>query len=182
MRLHSLAAVAALSLGAAVLVAPLSASARAVAGDVASECVVHETSGRAKPGGKDGNELTPAQAKANDAALTEALAGRGFSRDAGGRAVATGGTGTGTRAAFAATTIDVYVHVITDGTNGRLTSTQITDQVAVLNDAYAGSGFSFRLVSTDTTDNTGWYNGLARESAAEIDMKRTLRQGDSSDL
>ncbi|MGL5853193.1 MAG: zinc metalloprotease [Phycicoccus sp.] len=180
MRLRSLAAVAALSLGAAVLVAPLSASARVVGGDAASECVVHESSGRATPGAKDTNELTPAQAKANDAALTKTLAARGLSRDAKGRAVAVGSTGTGT--AFAATTIDVYLHVITDGTNGRLTSTQIADQIEVLGQAYAGSGFAFRLVSTDTTDNATWYNGLRSGSSAERAMKQSLRRGDMGDL
>lgn len=180
---RALTTLAAVALAAAGVALPVTAaSARPTAGDAAGECIVREADGRGTPTAKDTNSLTPEQARANDTALQRALAARGLTKDAAGRAVARPGSGSGTSAAFAATTVDVYFHVITDGTRGRLTSTQVADQVEVLNDAYAGSGFSFRLVSTDYTTNSRWYTGLRSGSKAERDMKRALRQGDMGDL
>src|SRR5262245_14663606 len=51
--------------------------------------------------------------------------------------------------------IDVHAHVITDGTNGKLTQAQIQSQVDVLSEAYAGgqragahnTAYRFRLAS-----------------------------------
>jgi hypothetical protein len=77
--------------------------------------------------------------------------------------------------------INVYVHVITDGVNGALSASQITAQMNVLNAAYAGTGWSFNLVSTDTTANASWYN-LSYGSSAESQMKNALRQGTADDL
>lgn len=77
--------------------------------------------------------------------------------------------------------INVYVHVITDGVNGALSATQIAAQMNVLNAAYASTGWSFNLVSTDTTANASWYN-LSYGSTAESQMKNALRQGTADDL
>lgn len=172
-------ALAALALGVAALAVPAtSASARPMAGEasVSAECVTHEASGRATPGAKDTNELTAAEVRANDAALNRALAAKGLARNARGQAVE------GAAAAFAGATIDVHVHIISDGTNGRLTAGQVANQVSVLNSAYAGSGFSFRLASTDTTVNAKWYTNLRSGSKAERDMKKALRKGTMGDL
>ena len=172
---------AALALGvAAVAVPATSASARPMAGvdSVGTDCVTHESSGRGTPGAKDTNELTAEQVRANEAALARAMAAKGLTRNASGQVV-TEATGL---AAFSATSINVYFHVITDGTSGKLTANQISSQISVLNNAYSGSGFSFKLVATDTTVNSRWYSGLRSGSKQEKDMKLALRKGKMADL
>lgn len=79
--------------------------------------------------------------------------------------------------------INVYFHVVRKGTgiaNGDVPSSMITDQINVLNAAYASTGWSFTLVSTDRTTNTTWYNGCYGSS--ESAMKSALRQGTADDL
>ncbi len=172
---------AALAVGVAAIAVPAtSASARPMAGvdAVGTVCVTHESSGRGTPGAKDTNELTADQVRANEAALSRAMAAKGLTRNASGQVV-TEATGL---AAFSATSINVYFHVITDGTSGKLTATQIDNQISVLNSAYSGSGFSFRLVGTDTTVNSRWYSGLRSGSKQEKDMKLLLRKGKMADL
>lgn len=73
------------------------------------------------------------------------------------------------------TAIPVYVHVIRSSNgSGGATSSQITQQLAVLNDAY--TNFSFTLAGTTTTNNDAWYTA-GYGSTAEKDMKNTLRVG-----
>ena len=67
----------------------------------------------------------------------------------------------------------MVVHRITDGTNGNISSQMINAQIAVLNDAYAGRGFSFALAGVTTTNNSGWYN-TCETSATESAMKNAL--------
>ncbi len=180
---RSMTALAALALGVAALAIPAtSASARPMAGEssVAAECISRAPDARAARGAKDANELTESQVRANEAALAKALAAKGLSKNAKGQAApSTGATAT---AAFATATIDVYVHVITDGTNGKISSTRIAQQITVLNNAYASSGFAFRLAGTDTTVNSSWYTNLKSGSRAEKTMKATLRKGTMGDL
>jgi hypothetical protein len=81
-------------------------------------------------------------------------------------------------------TIDVYFHVINRGSgieNGDVPDSQIAAQIAVLNAAYAGSGFTFNLVSVDRTTNATWYF-MSPGSAAEQQAKAALRQGTADDL
>lgn len=178
---RSLSAAAALALGAAGPVLPIStASAQPMAGDPAEECVTHTHEVGSRGARHDPNELSRAEAAAMDRALEGAMAAKGISVDARGNVQQKGKPGGG--GTFTDATIDVYWHTITDGSNGTLSSSDINAQISVLNDAYAGTGFSFSLVSVDTTDNPSWYNGLTNGGSAERDMKTSLHQGGKADL
>lgn len=81
--------------------------------------------------------------------------------------------------------IPVWFHVITDSNgNGGATSGMVTQQLNVLNDAFAGStsssavdtGFSFVEAGRTTTANNSWYT-VGYGSAAEQQMKAALRRG-----
>jgi hypothetical protein len=88
------------------------------------------------------------------------------------------------REALATKTIDVYFHVINKGSgiaNGDITATMITNQMNVLNAAYASAGYAFRLVSTDRTTNATWYT-VTPGTSAETQMKNALRKGGASTL
>jgi hypothetical protein len=61
-----------------------------------------------------------------------------------------------------------------------VTSQQIADSIAVLNAAFAGTSFSFTLVSTDFSNNDSWYT--CSGGACESQMKSALRQGGSNAL
>jgi Pregnancy-associated plasma protein-A len=78
--------------------------------------------------------------------------------------------------------IPVYVHRIysTGAASESVSTTQITNQINVLNAAYAGTTFSFNLVSVDNTTNPSWYTTTGGTS--ETAMKNALRQGGSNAL
>ena len=79
-------------------------------------------------------------------------------------------------------TIDVYVHVITASNGaGVVSSGAISNQIGVLNNAYASTGWGFKLVSTDVTANDGWYT-MAPGTVAERDAKAALRRGNATAL
>ncbi len=73
-------------------------------------------------------------------------------------------------------TVEVWFHVITSGTLGNLTSQQINAQMAVMNGAYSGTGFSFDLAGVTRTNNATWY--ASRSGGAEHAMKQALRVAD----
>ncbi len=77
--------------------------------------------------------------------------------------------------------IGVYVHVITNGSTGNVSDSTIASQISVLNAAYASTGFSFRLISTDRTSNATWYTAQPGTSA-ETNMKNALRKGTAQNL
>ncbi len=80
-------------------------------------------------------------------------------------------------------TIPVYWHVINNGATsaGNIPDSQINAQIAVLNAAYANTGWSFNLVSIDRTTNATWYT-VQPGQAAETQMKNALRRGTADDL
>lgn len=176
-----LSVLATLALGVVGLALPVtSASAQPMAGEssVTADCVTHESDGRADRGAKDTNELTTEQVRANESALARAMAAKGLTKNAKGQVV-NGATGA---LAFSTPTVKVYFHVISDGTNGRLSENEIAAQIQVLNDAYRSSSFAFTLAGSDTTVNSRWYTNLRSGSKNEKDMKKALRKGGMADL
>ena len=63
--------------------------------------------------------------------------------------------------------INVYFHVIHSGSVGLLSAEEIADQMAVLNSAFLGTGFSFKLVSTDYADDAYWF-GMTCQGRSKI--------------
>jgi len=81
-----------------------------------------------------------------------------------------------------AVSIPVYFHVIRDSSGlGGVTTTQINQQITILNNAYAAAGFSFYLAGTDYTNNSSWYTA-GPGSTYESQMKNTLRKGTATAL
>ena len=86
-----------------------------------------------------------------------------------------------------AQTIQVYFHVITDGQTGALTNRQLADQIAVLNNTFAGgeggadTGFSFELAGFTRTDNAAWFYA-GPGGVNEKSMKTALRRGGAGAL
>ena len=94
----------------------------------------------------------------------------------------------GSDRAAGSVTVNVYVHVIRSAAgSGGVSSTQISNQIKVLNDAYSGATggvptpFKFVLAGTDTTNNDAWYTCVPG-STAEKAMKTALHQGTAKDL
>jgi PKD repeat protein len=74
----------------------------------------------------------------------------------------------------AITTIPVAMHVVRSNSGQwDVTDTQIANQIAVLNGAYANTNFRFVLASTDRTNNTAW-SQHTMGSANETAMKTAL--------
>ncbi|KAG9022355.1 hypothetical protein FS837_006427, partial [Tulasnella sp. UAMH 9824] len=82
-------------------------------------------------------------------------------------------------------TIKVYWHVIRSGNSlsqGNIPNSQITNQISVLNKAYAYCGYSFTLAGTDWTTNANWFNLAGPDSTYQTAMKSALRKGGAKDL
>jgi hypothetical protein len=78
-------------------------------------------------------------------------------------------------------TVNTYAHVLYSGNVGNLTQQAVNDQIAVLNAAYASTGWSFSLVSTDWTSSQSW-STMTPGSNAESSAKAALRLGTGDDL
>lgn len=77
-------------------------------------------------------------------------------------------------------TIPVWFHIITKTAKGKnpsvvgdVTEAQIAAQLQVLDDAYAGRGFSFTFGGVKRVNNSRWFDGCARYGV-EVDMKAAL--------
>jgi pregnancy-associated plasma protein-A len=84
--------------------------------------------------------------------------------------------------------IKVHTHVILDAAGGGdIPDSMIQAQIQVLNDAYAGKTggakmpFKFVNSSVDRTKNAAWFT-VTPDTAAETDMKTTLRVGGADEL
>ncbi|MET9001437.1 zinc metalloprotease [Amycolatopsis sp. Hca4] len=161
-RAVKLGAVSALSLVA--LAVPAAGAGSAVAAPSGDCFTPTHAADRSKDGHAD--TVSPAEAARMEADLQGKLAGKR----------------TAFSARAAATSIPVYFHVITSGSTGNLPAATISKQISVLNSAYAPSGFSFSLVSTDYTNNSTWYNGITDGTTAERNMKNALRKGGANAL
>ncbi len=149
-----------------VVVAPVAAASRSLPDWACSPGVISGEAGSPAltPAGRGGKFREPdlAQARRDMPASAKGRAPAGFSA-----------------------TVEVYFHVITKGSEGNLTSSQINSQVAVLNNTFGGgeggdaTGFSFVLAGVTRTDNAKWYGA---KGGAERDMKKALKAGDDSDL
>jgi hypothetical protein len=107
----------------------------------------------------------------------------------GGGAKPPGGGGGG--GGVGATTVSVYVHVITaaNGTTGDVSDQEIANQINVLNQAYAGNSgsgaaktpFQFRLDGVDRVANGTWFT-MGMGTSAERSAKAALRVGGQNTL
>ena len=118
----------------------------------------------------------------NELALAIYRANKGKPPGHGGGGGGDGGGGDG--GTWTPVTINVYVHSIhaSNGTGGlpRGNNHFVTDQLQVLNAAYAGAGVSFQLAGYDDSDNDAWYTTTG--GGSEAAMKSALRQGSADDL
>jgi hypothetical protein len=84
-------------------------------------------------------------------------------------------------------TVAVYVHVITNGTDGAVSMGTIAQQMDVTNRGYGGTyggadtGFTYSLADVDVTENAVWFDA-GPGSKAEAEMKIALKEGGPSDL
>ena len=84
-------------------------------------------------------------------------------------------------------TVEVWIHVISSGSTGNVSTTVINNQIAELNQGYAGgesspapdTGFSFHLAGVTRTDNTNWYKA---KGGAEKAFKQALKVGGAETL
>ncbi|KAF9057437.1 metalloprotease [Panaeolus papilionaceus] len=84
-----------------------------------------------------------------------------------------------------AATINVYFHVIqADSTlsGGNIPDSQITNQISVMNKAYANAGITWVLAGTTRTTNSGWFTNVGPSNSQQTSMKNSLRTGAAKDL
>ncbi|QNN52199.1 zinc metalloprotease [Nocardioides mesophilus] len=132
---------------------------------------------------RDHRDITAKQQAAIEARTARILAAKGNAK---GKPGGGGGGGTGGGGTVSAGSIPVYVHVMMDKAgNGNVSSTQISNQIAVLNKTYGGqessaasnTGFTFTLAGTDRFYNDQWH--VDRQSSS---YRSQTRQGGADAL
>ncbi|MQA02718.1 MAG: zinc metalloprotease [Streptosporangiales bacterium] len=148
------------------------------AADAAADCVPGADNARLSSGARprlrpqEPNQITVSQIREMERDLAKRLAAKRTAEP---------------RMRTANVTVDVHVHVVHDGAEGKVDRATIEEQIAVLNDSYGGgtggaaSKFTFRLAGTDYTDDKSWA-GATANSSEEKAMKRKLRKGGVGDL
>lgn len=89
------------------------------------------------------------------------------------------------RQAGNSTVIPTYFHVVSSKAKANTTDESLlTKQLAVMNEGYAGTGFSFELVDTDFTVNDAWseIDVTQSDDSVMMEMKNKLRKGSYSEL
>ncbi|RJQ82916.1 zinc metalloprotease [Pseudonocardiaceae bacterium YIM PH 21723] len=130
----------------------------------AAECLAGSGRAAEQHDHHDHADFSPAQVAADQADMERRLTGRA--------------------ARLAATSIKVYVHVVSKDTTaagGNVPDSKIADQIKVMNQTYGGTPFSFVLAGTDRTVNAAWHNsgyGTAEDRA----MHQALHKGTAKDL
>ena len=152
------------------------------------ECITHEATARSAggPTAKDPHEFTPAQVRQHESALTKALSAKGLVQDKNGQISRVNPFSAVSSATLVElstpVTVPVHFHVITSTSGaGKVSASQINQQIQVLNDSFASADITFTLASTDTTASRKWY-GVTPGSRAERAMKTALHKGDAGDL
>ena len=178
---RSMTVLAALALGVAGLAVPATrASARPMAGEstVAADCVSREADapGRHVARGPQRAHRRPGAGQRGRHGRAMAAKGLAQERPGSGRRVGLRRRGRSPRHD------PVYFHVITDGANGNVSRRQISQQITVLNAAYAGVRLHLHARRHRPTVNSRWYTGLSSGSTTEKDMKNALRMGGKDDL
>ena len=79
------------------------------------------------------------------------------------------------------TEIATYFHIITDGSNGEISDSQMQAQLDVINKAYLSHGFSFAVAGITRTENSDW-SSVSLGGQAQTEMKESLHEGDASTL
>jgi hypothetical protein len=168
--LHLLRLAATVGLGATALtVVGLTAPVQARVADPACLTPTPNAEASAARGGASGldhRDITAAEQRAIERRTNSRLAARGVSR------------ASVSSAALVARKIPVHFHVMRDAAGrGNVTNRQIHRQIAVMNRDYRGTGYSFRLMSTDRYKNTSWHHD--RQSAG---YRARTRQGGAKAL
>ncbi|HUR50836.1 MAG TPA: zinc metalloprotease [Mycobacteriales bacterium] len=167
-----------MTVGAAVLALPVLAPFSVAGSALAASCVTHT----------DAHVTTaPDAARGRAGATRDDGAAAAYERElarlskAAGSSAKPGGGGGGTTSVTGGT-IPVYVHVIHSASGASpVTSSQVTSQISVLNNAYGPWGWSFQVAARDDTNNAAWYTATPGTSAEQA-MKTALRRGTADDL
>jgi hypothetical protein len=124
----------------------------------------------------------PSSAELAQAEALDAKSDTDFARALGVSAArGAGGAGVQGFAAPGPRVIPVYFHVVTHSSGEGDVTPLIANQMAVLNQAYKGAGFKFKLIEAQVIQNDDWYLAPAA-TEIELEMKMALRRGGANAL